>query len=172
MGQMRGVSLVFLCLSALAHAQTCPPGQALCGQMHCTPTGDICCADSGYEEVSCPGGTQCTGDGGCAPGGTCVSGWRLTQASCGADSCSCSAPCANGADCESGCCSTAGFCAPSCVCTANGRLYVDCDRTTGGATGIAAPKGGCDISGGSAGLVPLAIAALLLLTWRARRRAA
>jgi hypothetical protein len=155
--------------SGRVRAQSCPSGSELCGQAHCTPDGGVCCAALGHEEVSCPAGTDCTGDGGCAVPLPCDGGVQ-TIAGCGGDSCSCSAPCARNEDCISGCCTTAGACAPSCVCAGEGLLFLMCDRSSPGAAGISMPsENGC-------GFVPFAIApagllvVVLGIAWVALRR--
>jgi hypothetical protein len=157
---------VLLLSSSPARAQSCPSGSSLCGTAHCTPDdGGVCCADVGHEELNCPTGTTCTGDGGCSgtPTPSCSGGGDLTVASCGGDSCSCSAPCATSDDCESGCCTTIGFCAPQCVCTTtSARLFLQCDTTSAGGLGLA-PSGGKTKSGCAFSPTPTPLSTYLLL---------
>jgi hypothetical protein len=138
---VRYLIAIALCgAGAVARAQSCPAGQTLCGTGHCAPVGNVCCASVGHEEVSCSPTFVCTSDGKCSS--TCTGGQASSIASCGSDTCSCSAPCKHHKDCESTCCTTAGFCAPLCVCDGLGKLYVGCDFTTPGA-GPLPIAGGC-----------------------------
>lgn len=96
---------------------------------------------------------------------SCTGGGTLTLATCGGDTCGCSAPCAGGGDCKSGCCTTAGFCAPACVCDGTGDLYLNCKMQGAGFPGM---KRGCDATPGDAGAATglwllLALAGLALL---------
>src|SRR5438309_9554869 len=156
-----------------AEAQMCPTGTAPCGATHCTPDGGVCCASSGHEELSCAAGESCTADGGCSAASSgCRGGGQLTLASCGGDTCGCSAPCTISDDCMSGCCTTAGLCAPSCVCTGGARLFVQCDTGSTGATGLTPSSGvkhgGCDFGDGAPfGLLALSLVATAL--WLGRR---
>jgi len=159
-------------MSGAAAAQTCPMGQLLCGTSHCAAIGTVCCASVGHEEVSCPGGTVCKADGTC--GSTCMAGQTTTIATCGGDTCGCSAPCAHHKDCESTCCTTAGYCAPLCVCQNQGQLFLSCDKTGLGYGGLAVK--GCSAAPGDRAPSPLALfaiavalAALALRSGRARR---
>lgn len=167
----------------IAAAQMCPTGQTLCGQTHCAPSQNVCCAPVGHEELSCPAGEACTPDGNCVPArdggaapdggsGACPNGGTNTVADCGGDSCGCSARCSTDKDCESACCTTAGLCAPACVCRAQGKLFLNCD--TSGAGFGPLPKSGCAMSGrldGKNGLGLVVGLAVLSLLGRRRSHA-
>jgi hypothetical protein len=43
----------------------CSSGSFVCGNTHCTLNGDVCCANVGHEEMSCPAGGVCQSNGTC-----------------------------------------------------------------------------------------------------------
>jgi hypothetical protein len=152
-----------------ARAQ-CAAGQLPCGAMYCAPENRVCCAGAGHPELSCEAGTECKPDGTCVkPGPMCTGGGMATLATCGNDTCGCSAPCSKHADCSSGCCTTANFCAPRCVCDGTGQLFLNCEAKGLGFGGM--PRSGCSVApsaaatGAASGallVVGLALAALAL----------
>ncbi len=149
-------------------APSCPAGQTLCGTMHCAPTGNVCCASVGHEELSCPAGQVCNSDGTCGNG--CMQGSAPTIASCGGDTCSCSAPCAHHKDCESGCCTTANYCAPLCVCQGAGLLYLTCDKSGTGYKELPVASGCQTTPGAPAADLALFLIAVLAGATALRRR--
>lgn len=155
-----------------ARAQ-CAAGQLPCGATYCAPENRVCCAGAGHPELSCEAGTECKPDGTCVkPGPQCTGGGMATLATCGNDTCGCSAPCSKHADCSSGCCTTAGFCAPKCVCDGTGQLYLNCEMKGLGFSGM--PRSGCSIAGvatsGGSSLAALALAGVALAALLARRK--
>jgi len=166
--QMACVAVVLLGLGGVASAQ-CGPGTSGCGAAHCTPDGGVCCASVGHEELSCPAGTVCKADSTCGTATPmCATGQTLTLADCGGDVCGCSAPCRAAKDCASGCCSTAGFCAPACVCNQPGQLYLNCDKSGLGFAGLG--KSGCAIGGSDGGWAgAILLSSLVMLLFRRRR---
>jgi hypothetical protein len=46
----------------------CPSGTSACGASYCTPNGDVCCANAGHPELSCPSGATCNANGTCSGG--------------------------------------------------------------------------------------------------------
>jgi len=165
-----GLFVAWVSSGGVASAQ-CGPGTSGCGAAHCTPDGGVCCASVGHEELSCPGGTVCKADTTCGTADpVCGAGQTVTLADCGGDTCGCSAACRSGKDCASGCCSTAGFCAPACVCNQPGQLYLNCAKSGLGFAGLA--KSGCSVGGAGVadgGEVLLLVASLMLLAIRRRR---
>jgi hypothetical protein len=139
---MRPAMIALLVSFALpAWAVDCPAPMTACGTMHCTPANQVCCASVGHEELSCPMGTACQTDGSCKA--VCTGGGINTVATCGGDTCGCSAPCKRAEDCESRCCTTAGYCAPACVCNGAGRLFLECNLGGVGFEGMA--KSSCEV---------------------------
>jgi hypothetical protein len=76
----------------------------------------------------------------------------------------------------SGCCTNAHLCAPSCVCTTStAELFVACDSSSPGATGLAPLSGearnGCELGlpASSASALSLLLASCLLLLLRRTR---
>lgn len=65
---------------------------------------------------------------------SCPQGSQRTQASCGNDTCECSAECTTPEQCDSGCCFQ-GFCAVACVCATNSGATVNMDCATAGGCG-------------------------------------
>lgn len=46
---------------------SCGAGAQPCGVDHCAPAGNVCCANVGREDLSCPPNHTCESDGTCAP---------------------------------------------------------------------------------------------------------
>ncbi len=88
----------------------------------------------------------------------CPDGSKLTQASCGGDTCSCSSQCDTSQQCETGCCAfgptadggTQGYCALACVCVSGGTVNQNCGTGGCGSVAPASPVGGMGIPAGLA----------------------
>jgi len=105
----------------------------------------------------------------------CPDGSKLTQASCGGDTCSCSSQCSGNAQCPSGCCAfgvtadggSQGHCALECVCAGQGTVNESCGSGGCGSVAPASPPGGM---GMPAGLALFAAGAIGVGRFSRRRR--